>query len=687
MEQRRSRVERESIRSRRAPAHHRGRSGAEATRGGGRAVLIATVAVLTAGSLAGPLAAGSAEAGAAEMVASRGTAFDVLIHGGTVIDGTGAPGRIMDVGITDGRITGIGDLSRAAAETRYDAAGLFVTPGFIDVHAHTDTGDALALATSSLTQGVTTETLGPDGVGRFDIAAQLAELEATDKGINVAPYVGFNTVWADTVGEANVRPTPAQIQTMRSVIRTAMAEGAWGVSSGLGYPPARFAETSEVIAALQTVGPWRTMFSDHMRDETNFVIESTQENLAIGAATGLMAEATHMKVAGPLNWGESTTLLQLQAAARESGDHAGGDVYPYTAAQTGLSFYIPSWAQDGGTAVMLGRFADPAQRARIDAEVSAFVVDDVGVPENIAFPALGNATLSDLMQEYGGVTIGEAVMRVLEEHEGDISAVMQIGSEGDLTNFLRDPFVAISSDGGVTESTATHPRHYGTYPRVLGRYVRELGVLSWEEAIRKMTGLPATMLGMVDRGFIAEGMAADITVFDPSTIVDRATFAQPKQYAEGVRWVFVNGALALDDGEPTGAHSGLALRRTSSMPTRPQNIDERQHAAAKGMVTPVDGSRSIRLNLAVTQGGGDGGAKGALIVHGPDGTRFHGVRFGLIQTGEDWSSITGVGRDEHGAERAFVVIVDGRDPLADAGETRVTIRIDGADDIYGSLDE
>lgn len=621
------------------------------------------------------------------MVASRGTAFDVLINGGTVFDGTGAPGRIMDVGITDGRITGVGDLSRAAAETRYDATGLFVTPGFIDVHAHTDTGDALALATSSLTQGVTTETLGPDGVGRFDIAAQLAELEATDKGINVAPYVGFNTVWADTVGEANVRPTPAQIQTMRSVIRTAMAEGAWGVSSGLGYPPARFAETSEVIAALQTVGPWRTMFSDHMRDETNFVIESTQENLAIGAATGLMAEATHMKVAGPLNWGESTSLLQLQAAARESGDHAGGDVYPYTAAQTGLSFYIPSWAQDGGTAVMLGRFADPAQRARIDAEVSAFVVDDVGVPENIAFPALGNATLSDLMLGYGGVTIGEAVMRVLEEHEGDISAVMQIGSEGDLTNFLRDPFVAISSDGGVTESTATHPRHYGTYPRVLGRYVRELGVLSWEEAIRKMTGLPATMLGMVDRGFIAEGMAADITVFDPSTIVDRATFAEPKQYAEGVRWVFVNGALALDDGEPTGAHSGLALRRTSSMPTRPQNTDERQRAAAKGMVTPVDGSRSIRLNLAVTQGGGDGGAKGALIVHGPDGNRFHGVRFGLIQTGEDWSSITGVGRDEHGAERAFVVIVDGRDPLADAGETRVTIRIDGADDIYGSLDK
>lgn len=650
-------------------------------------MLVATIAVLTASSLAGPLGASAAQAGVAGGGEARHATFDVIIHGGTVIDGTGAPGRSMDVGVTDGRIAGAGDLSRAAAETRYDATGLFVTPGFIDVHAHTDTGDALALATSALTQGVTTETLGPDGVGRSDIAGQLAELDATEKGINVAPYVGFNTVWADTVGAANVRPTPAQIETMQRVIRNAMAEGAWGVSSGLGYPPARFAETDEVIAALQTVGPWRTMFSDHMRDETNFVIESTQENLAIGAATGLMAEATHMKVAGPLNWGASTTLLQLQAAARESGDHAGGDVYPYTAAQTGLSFYIPSWAQDGGTAVMLGRFADPIQRARIDAEVSAFVVDDVGVPENIAFPALGNATLSDLMLGYGGVTIGEAVMRILEEHDGDISAVMQIGSESDLINFLQDPFVAISSDGGVTESAATHPRHYGTYPRVLGHYVRELGVLSWEEAIRKMTGLPATMLGMVDRGFIAEGMAADITVFDPNAIIDRATFSEPKQYAEGVRWVFVNGALALDDGEPTGAHAGLALRRASSMPTRPQNLDERLRVAAKGTVTSADGSGSIRLNLALTQRAGDGEVRGALVLHGADGATFHGVRYGMIQSGEDWSSITGIGRDDRGAERAFVIIVDGQDPLAAAGETRVTIRIDGVGETYGTLSE
>ncbi|WP_022891701.1 N-acyl-D-amino-acid deacylase family protein [Agromyces subbeticus] len=677
MEQRRSRIGRESSIENLGVSAPQG--GVFARRGK-RALLIAAVAALTAGSLASPVAAG-----AVDTRATREPSFDVLVHGGTVFDGTGGPGRILDVGVTDGRISSIGDLSGASSEVRYDATGLYVAPGFIDVHAHTDTGDALALAKSALTQGVTTETLGPDGVGRSDIAGQLAELDATEKGINVAPYVGFNTVWADTVGAANVRPTQAQIETMQGVIRNAMAEGAWGVSSGLGYPPARFAETDEVIAALQTVGPWRAMFSDHMRDETNFVVESTQENLAIGAATGLMAEATHMKVAGPLNWGESATLLQLQADARANGNHAGGDVYPYTAAQTGLSFYIPSWAQDGGTAVMLDRFADPIQRARIDAEVSAFVVDDVGVPENIAFPALGNTTLREVMLGYGGVTIGEAVMRVLEEHEGDISAVMQIGSEGDLTNFLQDPFVAISSDGGVTESAATHPRHYGTYPRVLGRYVRELGVLSWEEAIRKMTGLPATMLGMVDRGFIAEGMAADITVFDPNTIIDRATFAEPKQYAEGVRWVFVNGALALDDGEPTGAHSGLALRRASSMPTRPQNVDERLTMVADGTVTPEDGSSPVKLNIALSQRPGEGAVRGAVVVHGPDGAALHGVRYGVLQTAEEWSSVTGIGRDERGAEHAFVIIVDGRDPLAAVGETRVTIQIDGVGETYGSL--
>lgn len=494
--------------------------------------------------------------------------LDAIVRGGTVLDGSGLPGRVADVGMEDGRIHRIGDLSGVQAKASYDARGLYVTPGFIDVHAHTDTGAPLAEAKSALTQGVTTEMLGPDGGGEFAIAAQLQQLRDVGKGINVAPYVGFNTVWEDTMGQADARPTEAQLARMRGRIEQAMREGAWSVSSGLGYTPAAFARTDEVVEVVKAARPWRAMFTDHIRDETNLVIESTNENLVIGQLSGLMAEVTHMKVAGPLNWGKSSTMLRLQAGARAAGTHAGGDVYPYTAAMTGLDFYVPGWAKDGGTAAMLERFKDPAQRAKIDKEVSDFVVADVGVPENIAFPSLGNKTLKDFIAEYGGVTIGEAVMRILEAHQGNIGAVMHIGSEDDLKRFLADPFVSISSDGGVTDSAETHPRHYGTYPRVLGRYVREQGVLDWPEAIRKMTGLPATMTGMVDRGFLAEGMAADVTVFDPRTIVDRATFAEPRQYAEGVRWVFVNGRLALDRGESTGARSGAALARASSMPDR-----------------------------------------------------------------------------------------------------------------------
>ncbi|AWB95858.1 N-acyl-D-amino-acid deacylase [Agromyces badenianii] len=641
------------------------------------AVVVTGTAVVGAAVLGPSGAADSAEA----------AKFDAIIRGGTVFDGAGSVGTITDVGIRNGHIAAIGDLSEAAADSSYDARGLYVTPGFIDVHAHTDTGEALADAKSSLTQGVTTETLGPDGRGELAIAEQLEELAAADKAINVAPYVGFGTVWADTMGENDARPTEAQLDRMRGRISEAMAEGAWGVSSGLGYTPAGYAKTDEVIEIVKAAAPWRTMFSDHMRDETNRVVESTEENIAIGAGSGLMSEATHLKVAGPLNWGKSSTMLELLADARAAGQLAGGDVYPYTAAQTGLSFYVSGWAKDGGTEAMLERFADPAQRSQIDAEVSAFVVDDVGVPENISFPTLDNATLGDLIAEYQVATIGEAVIRVLEENDGEIAAVMHIGSEDDLENFLKDPFVAISSDGGLTEETETHPRHYGTYPRLLGQYVRDQHVLEWPEAIRKITGLPATMLGMTDRGYIAEGMTADVTVFDPDTIIDRATFVEPKQYSEGVRWVFVNGALALDDGEPTGAHSGEALRRASSMPTRPQAVAGLKEAAISGTVTAVDTTTSQALAVDLVHDDGAPNATGTVVVTAADGSEIRSQSLGRLQTAPGWFSVSGIGRGGDGADHAFTVTVDEHDPLAAPGETRVTIQVDGADDTYGVLQQ
>ncbi|MCK2244475.1 MULTISPECIES: amidohydrolase family protein [unclassified Crossiella] len=639
--------------------------------------------VLPRRAVAAVLATGLLLSWPAAATAAPPPELDAIIHGGKVFDGSGAPGRVTDVGLKDGRVHRIGDLGRIRARTRYDATGQYVTPGFIDIHAHTETGPPLAGAKSSLTQGVTTELLGPDGGGAYEIEQQLRELDAAPKGINVAPYVGFNTVWQATMGERDTRPTAAQSAQMRARIESGMRQGGWGVSGGLGYPPASYARTQEVAEVVRGARAWRAMFTDHIRDETNQVVESTAEDIAIGKAAGLMPEITHMKVAGPGNWGKSATMLRLLREARAAGTHAGGDVYPYTAASTALEFYVPGWAKDGGTAAMLARFADPALRPRIDAETSAFVRDDVGTPDKVVLPDLANKTIADLMAEYGGVSIGEAIMRVLKAHNGSILAVMHIGSEEDLANFITDPFVAFSSDGGVTESAQTHPRHYGSYPRVLGRYVRERGLLSWEEAIRKMTGLPATMVGMVDRGYLAEGMAADVTVFDPKTIGDRATFEHPKQYSVGVRWVFVNGKLALTGGEPTRAAAGQALRRASSMPTRPQHVGKDRTVATAGLVRPETGGANA-IVVALAQHAGARSAAGTVVVAGPHGV-LHSVRLGRLQTADGWFSVTGIGRLGTGPERAFTLTVDRHDPLAAPNQRRATVRIDGSPTIYGPL--
>lgn len=619
------------------------------------------------------------------------TRLDAVIRGGTVLDGTGRPGRSADVGILNGGIVAVGDLAEFTAEREIDASGLFVAPGFIDVHAHTDVG-VLVEAASSLTQGVTTETLGPDGWGRFDIAAEAAEIARAGISINVAPYVGFNTVWEHVVGAADVRPTDADSRRMQALFVRALEEGAWGVSSGLGYFPARYSSTEEVIRALGDLSAWRTMFSDHVRDETDLVVPSVEENLVIGAGTGLMAAVTHMKIAGPLNWGASRRLLELQAEARASGHHAGGDVYPYTAASTGLNFYVPGWAQDGGTELMLRRFADPAARSRAGQEISDFVRADVGDPGNVSFPTLGNRNLADLMVEYGGVSSGEAVIRALEEHRGILHCVMQIGSEADLRAFLADPFLAVSSDGGASDSAEVHPRHYGTFPRFLGRYVREQGVVPWAEGVRKLTGLPATMLGLVDRGFLAPGMAADVTVFDPETIIDHAEFGDPRRYSSGVEYVFVNGKLALEQGRSLAAGSGSVLLRSSGMPTRVQVADQGLGAQARGQIAVAStgaGAGAARLasvDIELRQEAGADAAAGTLAIVLPGTEEAVGnVRLGVLQTAPGWFTVSGVGVFPGRGDQTFQVIVDRDDPLALPGETTVTLHVDGAVEFTGAL--
>lgn len=500
--------------------------------------------------------------------------FDVLLRHGTVVDGSGADGFEADVGIRADRIVKVGDLSGASAEQEIDVSGLVVAPGFIDIHSHASTA-ALREARSSLTQGVTTELLNPDGGGSLNIAERLS-IEEDGLGINVGAYTPFNGIWSNIVGSTDRRATEAEMERMRGLTVSGMANGAWGVSLGLDYTPGFYAETDQVIGVVEAARNWRTNTPSHIRNEDVGVLDAVAEHIEIGETAGLVPVITHHKVMNCC-WGQSVETLELLDEANERGTYAVMDQYPYLAAQTGLTWIVPRWALEGGREAYLERFADPELRPQIEQEIHGLIEVKVGVAENVFINA-EQRTLADIAEEMD-VTAGEATMRVVEEH-GNLSSVWTFGHDDDVERIMQHPLVAVASDGGATTSAATHPRRYGTQPRVLGRYVREKGVLELEEAVYKMTGLPATIIGMVDRGYIEPGMAADLTVFDPETIIDHATFEEPRQFSEGVEHVLVNGVFALQDGELTGAQPGKALRRESNEISRPATGEEAVSAQA-----------------------------------------------------------------------------------------------------------
>ena len=381
--------------------------------------------------------------------------------------------------------------------------------------------------------------------------------------MNVGAFIGFNRVWLETVGPDDLPPTEEQITQMQEGVEAGLEAGAWGVSAGLDYKPAYFASTEAVIDVLTPSGRWQTVFSNHDRltPETGF--SSTvgmEETVAIGEATGLRPVITHMKIQGR-EQGSAPQVLAWMGEAEERGVPVSADVYPYLAGQTSLSaLIIPGWAQAGGREAMLERFQDAELRATIVSEANQAMAARFGGPGGVFLLSL-QQELTDLMAEMGTDHGGEAVVRLLEGQEHGV--ILRFGSEEDLVQILQHPTASISCDCGASTAEQIHPRFWGTHPRVLGRYVRERGVLTWEEAVPKMTSLPAATIGMEGRGSLAPGMAADVVVFDPSTVMDRATYEDPTAMSEGIVHVMVNGELAWEDGASTGIRAGRALRRPS----------------------------------------------------------------------------------------------------------------------------
>lgn len=570
--------------------------------------------------------------------------FQTILRNGTVIDGSGLSPYLADVALANDYVAAIGDLSKAAAETEIDARGLYVTPGFINIHSHASPA-ALARAENMLTQGVTTEILNADGGGPVDLAAHTARLASGGLALNAGAYIGFNSIWSAVVGPDDRRPTDDEIQRMRSLVVAGMHAGAWGVSAGLDYKPAYFATTDEVVRVVSVAAPWRTNFTNHDRitPETKYSSRAgIAETLKIAERAGLLGVVTHMKTTGRER-GTAAASVKLISESTRRGHYAAADVYPYLAGQTGLgALLLPAWALDGGREAMLKRLADPAQRQKIVAETEQILQDRFG-GEGLYLPAR-KQELTDVMREFG-VSAGEAIARLLEQPNPG-SVIIRFGLEEDLRRILRFSEASIACDCGATTSVTTHPRNYGTYPRVLGRYVRDDKVLTWADAIRKMTALPAVTIGMLDRGYLVPGMKADVTVFDPATIIDRATYENPAVLSEGVRHVFVNGVHALRDGVVTGAQGGRVLHRGGGgieEPSRPMNRGSRGLAVRASNDT-------FDVRISVSQAIARRRARGTFrVTDRQSGRVWHTGELGVLQATKNWASFT---------SGEFVVVVD-----------------------------
>jgi N-acyl-D-aspartate/D-glutamate deacylase len=506
---------------------------------------------------------------AKSLLPARGGAeeVDLLIRGGTVFDGSGSPGRTTDVGVRGDRIVFVGDAETAGitAPRMIDATGLIVAPGFIDPHAHAQ-GDLAAGDRARrenlnyLMQGVTTVVVGNDGQGTYDVAGARAEMEAPGIGTNAAMLVGFGAVRGEVMGNRDAAPTAAELERMKSLVDQAMRDGAVGLSTGLFYSPQSFSTTDEVVELARVAAAYGGTYDSHLRDESTYSIglsAAVDEAIEMARRTGIRVNISHIKALGVDVWGQSETVLDQIRRARAEGLRVTADQYPYEASGSSVgASLLPRWAQAGGRDELEARLADPETRARLVADMRENLRRRNG-PDAMLLTGgadeLRGKTLAEVAAERGVDPIDAAIEIIRAGGAGIGSFNM---SEDDIRTFMRADFVMTGSDG-----SGGHPRKYGTYPRKLRRYVLDGDVLSMERMIRASTSRPAEVFGLADRGRIAEGAFADVAVFDPATIRDEATFLEPELLATGMRWVLVNGVLAVEDGVPTHDLAGKVLAR------------------------------------------------------------------------------------------------------------------------------
>ncbi|MEO8436339.1 MAG: D-aminoacylase [Pyrinomonadaceae bacterium] len=518
-------------------------------------------------------------------------AYDVLIKGGTVYDGTGRAPVRADVAIKDDRIVAIGNLRGAQAQTVVDAKGLAVAPGFINMLSWSITSLIVdGRSQGEIRQGVTLEIFGEgsspgplspemkrqalagQGDFKYDIpwtllTEYLAWLEKRGVSPNVASFIGAGTLRTHVVGLEDKQATPAQLQEMRDLVRREMETGALGIGSSLIYAPDTYASTEELIEICKEAARYKGKYISHIRNENEGLIEAVQELLRISREAGIPAEIYHLKAAGDGNWEKMDRVIAMVEAARRRGQKITADMYMYTASSNGIAARIPAWAHSGGTNALFERLADPATRLKISEEMHKRPAMPrtllVGLRSQKLRP-LNGKTLTEVAAMRGKDEV-ETLLDLVLEDRSRIQVVSFTMNEANLKKQLRRPWVSLGSDASsmtVPEDPSqslTHPRAYGNFARLLGRYVREEKVISLQEAVRRLSGLPATNLGLDRRGFIKQGYFADLAIFDPTTIADKATYEKPHQYAVGMKHVFVNGVQVLKDGEHTGAKPGRAV--------------------------------------------------------------------------------------------------------------------------------